>query len=81
MDAATQGEEATARNSLCLKAGYSYATLYLIDRTEPKALHRSYVADLGISTPKQMAKRLVQFSASHPELRISRSPAARPYTA
>jgi hypothetical protein len=27
---------------------------------------------LGISTPKQMAKTLIQFSASHPELRLSR---------
>ena len=39
---------------------------------QPKAVHRSYVADLGISTPKQMAKALLQFSASHPELRLSR---------
>ena len=39
---------------------------------QPKALHRSYIADLGISTPKQMAKALVQFSAAHPELRLSR---------
>ena len=37
----------------------------------PKALRRSYVADLGISTPKQIAKRLVQFSNGHPELRPS----------
>jgi hypothetical protein len=37
-----------------------------------KALRRSYVADLGISTPKQMAKKLVQFRASHPGLRPSR---------
>ena len=44
----------------------------VINLYQPKALHRSYVADLGISTPKQMAKTLVQFSASHPELRLSR---------
>jgi hypothetical protein len=44
----------------------------VINRYEPKALHRSYIGDLGISTPKQMAKRLVQFSANHPELRLSR---------
>ena len=44
----------------------------VINLYQPKALHRSYVADLGISTPKQMAKRLVQFSASHAELRLSR---------
>lgn len=44
----------------------------VINLYQPKALHRSYVADLGISTPKQMAKTLVQFSANHPELRLSR---------
>jgi hypothetical protein len=44
----------------------------VINLYQPKALHRSYVADLGVSTPKQMAKTLVQFSASHPELRLSR---------
>jgi hypothetical protein len=44
----------------------------VINRYQPKALHRSYLADVGISTPKQMAKRLVQFSANHPELRLSR---------
>jgi len=44
----------------------------VINLYKPKVLHRSYVADLGISTPKQMAKTLVHFSASHPELRLSR---------
>jgi hypothetical protein len=44
----------------------------IINLYRPKALHRSYVADLGISTPKQMAKMLVQFSARHRELRLSR---------
>jgi hypothetical protein len=37
----------------------------------PKALHRSVVADVGITTPKQMAKTLVKFSARHPELEFS----------
>src|SRR6201987_1618624 len=44
----------------------------VINLYQPKALHRSYVADLGISTPKQMAKTLVHFIASHPELRLSK---------
>jgi hypothetical protein len=44
----------------------------VINLYQPKTLHRSYVADVGISTPKQMAKALVQFSAAHPELRLSR---------
>ena len=38
----------------------------------PKALHRSIVADVGIATPKQMAKRMVKFSARHPQLAFSR---------
>jgi len=38
----------------------------------PKALHRSVVADVGIATPKQMAKALIKFSARHPQLEFSR---------
>jgi hypothetical protein len=38
----------------------------------PKTLHRSIVADAGISTPKQMAKLLTKFSVRHPELQFSR---------
>jgi hypothetical protein len=38
----------------------------------PKALHRSLIADVGITTPKQMAKRMVKFSARHTELHFSR---------
>ena len=38
----------------------------------PKALHRSVVADVGITTPKQMAKTLIKFSGRHPELQFSR---------
>lgn len=38
----------------------------------PKTLRRSLVADLGITTPKQMAKRLVKFGDRHPELQFSR---------
>jgi hypothetical protein len=38
----------------------------------PKALHRSVVADAGITTPKQLAKTLLRFSARHPELQFSR---------
>jgi hypothetical protein len=38
----------------------------------PRALHRSVVADVGITTPKQMAKTLTRFSARHPELHFSR---------
>lgn len=38
----------------------------------PRALRRSIVADIGISTPKQMAKRLTKYSKHHPELQFSR---------
>jgi hypothetical protein len=38
----------------------------------PKSLRRSLVADVGITTPKQMAKRLIKYSDRHPELRFSR---------
>lgn len=38
----------------------------------PKALHRSIVADVGITTPKQISKTLIKYSAKHPELRFSR---------
>jgi hypothetical protein len=38
----------------------------------PHALHRSFVADIGISTPKQMAKMLTKYGARHPELQFSR---------
>jgi hypothetical protein len=50
----------------------AYFVKGVINLYQPRALHRSYVADVGISTPKQMAKALVQFSAAHPELRLSR---------
>lgn len=37
----------------------------------PKALHRSIVADAGITTPKQMAKCLERYSKKHAELQSS----------
>jgi hypothetical protein len=38
----------------------------------PKALRRNVVADLAISTPKQMARSLVKFSVRHRELHSAR---------
>jgi hypothetical protein len=38
----------------------------------PRALHRSVVADVAITTPKQMAKTLIKYSARHPQLQFSR---------
>jgi hypothetical protein len=37
----------------------------------PKTLHRNLIADMGITTPKQIAKLLANFSARHPELQSS----------
>src|SRR5579863_4596083 len=38
----------------------------------PRSLHRSLVADVGITTPKQMAKTLIKFSGRHSQLQFSR---------
>ncbi len=37
----------------------------------PRTLHRNLVADMGITTPKEIAKLLVKFGARHPELQSS----------
>ncbi|HUK23620.1 MAG TPA: hypothetical protein VLV49_03490 [Terriglobales bacterium] len=37
----------------------------------PKAVHRSYLADVGIMTPKQVAKSLVKYGRRHPEMQLS----------
>jgi hypothetical protein len=37
----------------------------------PHALHRSIVGDLGVTTPKQIAKMLANYSRHHPELESS----------
>ena len=38
----------------------------------PKTLHRSLLADVGMTTPKQMAKLMTRYNARHPELNFSR---------
>jgi hypothetical protein len=38
----------------------------------PRSLHRSIIADAGITTPKQMAKMITRYSGRHPELQFSR---------
>jgi hypothetical protein len=38
----------------------------------PKAVHRSIIADIGMTTPKQTAKTLIKFSGHHPQLQFSR---------
>jgi hypothetical protein len=37
----------------------------------PKAIHRSFGADLGIMTPKQAAKCMVRYRKRHPDLQFS----------
>jgi len=37
----------------------------------PGALHRAVIADLGVTTPKQIAKCLVHYSKHHPELHLT----------
>jgi len=37
----------------------------------PHALHRSVIGDLGVTTPKQIAKMLAKYSHHHPELESS----------
>jgi len=44
----------------------------LINFYFPGALRRNLIADLAISTPKQMGKRLVSYSKRHPELELSK---------
>jgi len=43
----------------------------VIDFYYPHALHRSVIGDLGVTTPKQIAKMLVKYSRHHPELQSS----------
>ena len=38
----------------------------------PQTFHRSVIADVGITTPKQIAKLLTRYSVRHPELQFSR---------
>lgn len=38
----------------------------------PHAVHRSVIADLGVTTPKQAAKSLVHTSKRHPEMQLKR---------
>jgi len=37
----------------------------------PKAIHRSIIADLGVTTPKQSAKSLAHFAKHHPEMQLT----------
>ena len=43
----------------------------VLDIYLPHAIHRSIVADLGMTTPKQVARSLVKYGRKHPELEMS----------
>jgi hypothetical protein len=43
----------------------------VIDFYYPHALHRSLVGDLGVTTPKQIAKMMAKYSRHHPDLESS----------
>lgn len=43
----------------------------VINHYYAKTVHRNFAADLGLTTPKQISKNLVQFSRKHRELRFS----------
>lgn len=43
----------------------------VLDTYFPGAVHRSFVADVGLMTPKQAAKSLVKYSRKHPELQMT----------
>jgi hypothetical protein len=43
----------------------------VLDIYLPHAIHRSIVADLGMTTPKQVAKSLVKYGRKHPEVEMS----------
>ena len=46
-------------------------TRRVINSYYPHSIHRSYIADAGMTTPKQVAKSLVKYSRRHRELRLT----------
>jgi hypothetical protein len=43
----------------------------VLDIYLPHAIHRNFIADVGLTTPKQVARSLVKYSKQHPELEMS----------
>jgi len=37
----------------------------------PHAIHRNFIADVGLTTPKQVAKSLVKYGKQHPEVKMT----------
>lgn len=44
----------------------------VLDIYFPHAIHRNFIADLGLTTPKQVARSLVKYGRKHPELHMSK---------
>jgi hypothetical protein len=43
----------------------------VLDIYLPHAIHRNFIADLGLTTPKQVARSLVKYGEKHPEVEMS----------
>jgi hypothetical protein len=43
----------------------------VLDIYLPHAIHRNFISDVGLMTPKQVAKSLVKYGKRHPELEMS----------
>jgi len=43
----------------------------VLDTYLPHAIHRNFIADVGLMTPKQVARSLVKYGKKHPELQMS----------
>jgi len=43
----------------------------VLDTYLPHAIHRNFIADVGLMTPKQVAKSLVSYGKKHPEVEMS----------
>jgi len=43
----------------------------VLDIYLPHAIHRNFIADLGLTTPKQVARSLVKYGKEHPEAEMS----------
>ena len=43
----------------------------VLDIYLPHAIHRNFIADIGLETPKQVARSLVKYSNKHPEVHMT----------
>ncbi len=43
----------------------------VLDIYLPHAIHRNFIADVGLTTPKQVARSLVKYGKDHPEVEMS----------